>query len=376
MEMHADDAFTIAFDYASGATAERVQNPLWQITELLFGARMRKSIVIVKDFGLRIVNTAIEDRSKEVATGDAASAKSGKEYNNSKDNEKLNEISGSLIQSLLDSIGDKQMVADAALNYLSAGACSQLAILPRLWPRPIHKCPLINPPPGRDTTAQSLTWTFHLLLQHRYAYAKIRNEVHQVLLSSSSTTLNPSLLNPTALPYTHAVFLESLRLYPPIPFEIKQVQPVTGATLPDGTHLPRNTIVVWSPWAMNRARSTWPPPSANSNNTTKPDDDTESFRPERWLTTTGTTTTVITKSAAEFPVFNGGPRLCLGKTMAMLIAVQTIAAVVWTFDFVPAYEGRERRSKSSLTLPMDGGLPVVVKVRSRAVGAGREEDDC
>lgn len=78
----------------------------------------------------------------------------------------------------------------------------------------------------------------------------------------------------------------------------------------------------------------------------------------------------MTKSAAEFPVFNGGPRLCLGKSMATLIAVQTIAAVVWTFDFVPAYEGRERPSKSSLTLPMAGGLPVFVKVRSRGVDNG------
>lgn len=105
---------------------------------------------------------------------------------------------------------------------------------------------------------------------------------------------------------------------------------------------------------MNRSHLTWGADAA-------------SFRPERWLLGPGGGG-LLTKPAAEFPVFNGGARLCLGKSMAALIAVQIIAAVVWTFDFVPAYEGRERRSKSSLTLPMEGGLPVFVKVRNRGVG--------
>lgn len=96
--------------------------------------------------------------------------------------------------------------------------------------------------------------------------------------------------------------------------------------------------------------------------------DAATFRPERWLLPGPSGSGVLSKPAAEFPVFNGGVRLCLGKSMATLIAVQTIAAVVWTFDFVPAYEGRERSSKSSLTLPMDGGLPVFVKVRNRGSG--------
>lgn len=110
--MHADDDFTLAFDYASGATAERVQNPLWPITEVFLGSKMRKSIATVKAFGKRIVDSAVEDREKGIksTTGSATPG-----------NGKLDDISGTLIQSLLDCLGDKQMVADAALNYLSAG---------------------------------------------------------------------------------------------------------------------------------------------------------------------------------------------------------------------------------------------------------------
>ena len=221
-------------------------------------------------------------------------------------------------------------------------------------------------------------------MHHRYALAKIRQEVQQALQNrtapaqpvgaSATPTLlpvDPTLFTPASMPYTLAIFNEVLRLYPPIPFEIKQTQSAT--TLPDGTFLPGGSVVVWCPWAMNRSRLTW-------------GDDADEFRPERWLLAAGDVeekkggaglppqqrAAVMQKSASEFPVFNGGARLCLGRKMAELIAVQVIATVAWTFEFVPAYEGRERASKSSLTLPMEGGLPVFVKVRSRG---GRDGDD-
>jgi hypothetical protein len=61
----------------------------------------------VKAFGSVIVSNAIQTRqSKDKAT---------------EHDPLLGDTSGSLINSLLDSIDDQQMVADAALNYLSAG---------------------------------------------------------------------------------------------------------------------------------------------------------------------------------------------------------------------------------------------------------------
>lgn len=365
MEMHADDDFTLAFDYASGAAAERVQNPLWRVTEVFLGARLRKSIAIVKTYGKQIVDTAIQNRES------SAKGASGPP-NPPESDEKLDKISGSLIQSLLDSIGDRGIVADSALNYLSAGILAPL--LPGSDQEPDANS---HPHSGRDTTAQALTWTFHLLMHHRYTLAKIRQEVQQALetargdattttsSSAAPTTptlhplpVDPTLFTPASMPYTLAIFNESLRLYPPIPFEIKQTMSPT--TLPDGTFLPQGSVVVWCPWAMNRSRLTW-------------GEDADEFRPERWLVagSVGERAAVMQKSASEFPVFNGGARLCLGKKMAELIAVQVIATVAWTFEFVPAYEGRERASKSSLTLPMEGGLPVFVKVRSRG---GRDDD--
>ncbi|KAI2468665.1 cytochrome P450 [Annulohypoxylon bovei var. microspora] len=318
MEMHADDDFAAAFDYASGVTTERFQNPLWAITEPFTGFLFRRALQTIRTFGHKIVKSAATTSEK---TRDTCSGPESASH-------KLDEVSGSLIQSLLDVFGDDQkLVSDAALNYLSA---------------------------GRDTVAQALTWCMYLLIQHRFVAGKVRNEVlaslediQEPFITANDNgheKVNSTMFTPTSLPYTMATFYETLRLYPPIPFEIKQCEKAT--TLPDGTFLPEKSIAFWCTWAMNRSKTSW-------------GDDAESFKPERWLTEDGK---LITKSAAEFPVFNGGPRLCLGKRMAELLAVQVIATMVLLFDFMPSYEG-ERISKSSLTLPMKGGLPCLVKPR-------------
>lgn len=316
MEMHADDDFTVAFDYASGATTERFQNPLWFVKEHFTGSKFREALHTIRTFGYKIVDNAANSNTKK--QGDHTPGLTP---------DRLDEVSGSLIQSLLEVFGDnREIVSDSALNYLSA---------------------------GRDTVAQALTWCIYLLMQHEFIIDEIRNEVRTLLdntqeplLSSDNKgSINSSILTPSSLPYTMATFYETLRLYPPIPFEIKQCEKST--TLPDGTFLPEKSIVFWCTWAMNRSKINW-------------GDDADSFRPERWLTEDGK---LITKSAAEFPVFNGGPRLCLGKRMAEILAAQVIPTMVLMFDFTPAYGG-ERVSKSSLTLPMKGGLPCLVKSKA------------
>lgn len=178
----------------------------------------------------------------------------------------------------------------------------------------------------------------------------IRQEVSAVLQQSQhqdSANIDTATFRLTSMPYVMAVFYETLRLYPPVPFELKECEQAT--TLPDGTFLPKHAILVWCTWAMNRSRLTW-------------GEDADIFRPERWLENGA----LISKTAYEYPVFNGGPRTCLGKKMAELVAVQVIATLVSKFDFKPV-DNRERISKNSLTLPMEGGLPCYVKSFSESI---------
>ena len=208
---------------------------------------------------------------------------------------------------------------------------------------------------------------------------RIRLELETTFPNGFSLPLNFDRLLPSSLPYTNAVFNESLRLYPPVPIEIKEC---TAATeFPDGTLLPKGGLVMWIPWAMGRSRNIW-------------GDDVEQFRPERWLLpqneraecqanecSNGEAVAIekeslklISKSAFEFPVFNGGPRSCLGKKMAEVLAVAVMTKLVSSYDFVEIFEEerhitsvyevrKERISQNSLTLPMAGGLPCYVRRR-------------
>lgn len=188
-----------------------------------------------------------------------------------------------------------------------------------------------------------------------------QEEIITELLSSFAKAdhelpLSFDTVQPSYLPYTAAAFNESLRLYPPVPIELKES--TTDTTFPDGTWLPTGSVVMWATWAMGRSKNIW-------------GNDADDFRPERWLIAgeEDQPFTLRSMSTFEFPVFNGGPRACLGKRMAELLAVHIIASLIWRYDFAEAFDrgtiagerAKERRSQNSLTLPMEGGLPCYVR---------------
>jgi len=313
MDMPASLPFSKSFDFASGKIGERFQNPFWQVTELLLGAPLRRAVSEVKTFGDSIVSAAVKKRG----SGEEPAKRT------------TDPLQTNLINALLDHIDDHKVVADAAMNYLSA---------------------------GRDTTAQSLTWTFYLLMRHPEARQKITNE----LQATENLPLSFETIQSSILPYTAAVFNESLRLYPPVPVELKECTSPT--TFPDGTWLPKGAVVMWTTWAMGRSKNIW-------------GEDADDFRPERWLIDVkdGEAQTLRIMGAFEWPVFNGGPRSCLGKRMAELLAVYVIVELVLRFDFeeilerrpTPEEAPRERHSQNSLTLPMEGGLPCYIRRKLR-----------
>ena len=109
MDMPASLPFSKSFDFASGATAERFQNPFWKLKEVFFGAPLRKAVFEIKAFGHRIVSAAVHKRQEGRGSSTYDTVKNADPLRNN------------LINSLLDNIDDHQMVADAAMNYLSAG---------------------------------------------------------------------------------------------------------------------------------------------------------------------------------------------------------------------------------------------------------------
>lgn len=107
MDMPATLPFSKAFDFASGAIGERFQNPFWKLKEFIIGTPLRKAVAEVKSFGDTIVSRAVRQRQDAKHIPDFA--------------EGLGPPPRNLIHSLLDHIDDRRVVADAAMNYLSAG---------------------------------------------------------------------------------------------------------------------------------------------------------------------------------------------------------------------------------------------------------------
>ena len=198
-------------------------------------------------------------------------------------------------------------------------------------------------------------------MRHPKHTHNIRTELQTTFSNSDPSQPLPlsfDTVQASSLPYTMAVFNETIRLYPPVPFELKECTAPT--TFPDGTWLPKGTVVLWVPWSLGRSALIW-------------GEDSTEFKPQRWLqyTDDGKPPALMTKTAYEFPVFNAGPRTCLGKRMAELLAVYVIASLVWEYDFEEIMDlkrggcgvGKDRISENSLTLPMKGGLPCLVRRR-------------
>ena len=108
MDIPSSLPFSKAFDFASGAIGDRFQNPFWKVKEFIWGQPLRRAVSEVKDFGSAIVHSAAEKRAKPQS---CIKGQRGQ----------IEILRTNLIDSLLDHITDKAVVADAAMNYLSAG---------------------------------------------------------------------------------------------------------------------------------------------------------------------------------------------------------------------------------------------------------------
>lgn len=157
----------------------------------------------------------------------------------------------------------------------------------------------------------------------------------------SATQKCPTFNQLREMHYLHAAVHESLRLFPPVQFDSKFSY--ADDVLPDGTIVAGGTRVTYHPYAMGRMESIW-------------GHDCAEFNPERWLENG------VFKQANPFkyPVFQAGPRVCLGKEIA-LVEIKTVAlSLLRKFDIQVAMEDPALKFGPGITATIRGGLPVVV----------------
>ncbi|GMF30294.1 unnamed protein product [Phytophthora fragariaefolia] len=196
---------------------------------------------------------------------------------------------------------------------------------------------------GRDTTAECLTYSFYAIARHPRIQNRIVEELESTKARIGPTHSTFTFDEVKKLKYLEAVVFEAVRLYPALPFNVKNA--VKDDYLPDGTFVPAGADVVYSPWFMGRNGALW-------------GGDSLEFRPERWLEMKKR------PSAFEFPAFQAGPRICLGMNMAVLEAKLFLATTLSRFHVTIAPgESHERGYVLKSGLFMNGGLPLKMTPR-------------
>ena len=197
---------------------------------------------------------------------------------------------------------------------------------------------------GHETVSDSMTWALYLLLSHPAIYGKICSEAILVLGNKP-----PELSCLAGLCLTTMVFQEAMRLYP-------SAWGFVRVALQDdvicGYRVTAGALVMLSPYVVHRDSQIWERP--------------ESFEPERFLPNE----IAQRHRFAWFP-FSGGPRLCVGLTLAMLEAQITLSMLARAveLELVP---GQSARPLPGLSLKPEGGIWVRARARNESVTGSLE----
>ncbi|KAH6781585.1 hypothetical protein C2S52_001655 [Perilla frutescens var. hirtella] len=199
---------------------------------------------------------------------------------------------------------------------------------------------------GRDTTSAALTWFFWLLSNNPEVEAEILREINEKSEAAAVSAYDEA----KDMVYTHASLCEGMRLYPPVAVDTKEA--MNDDVLPDGTVVKKGVRISYHPYAMGRVERVW-------------GEDWAEFRPSRWLERAvggGEKWRFVTRDSFTYPVFQAGPRICLGKEMAFLQMKRVVGGVLRRFRVVPVVA--EPVYVTDLTAKMKGGFPVRIEERN------------
>ncbi|CAB3260866.1 unnamed protein product, partial [Arctia plantaginis] len=143
-----------------------------------------------------------------------------------------------------------------------------------------------------NTSAVGLCFTICLLAQYPDVQEKVFQELQGVFGDSDRQVVFEDL---PRLKYLEGVLRESLRLYPPGPLIVREIN--EDIKLPSGVTLKKGCGFFVNIWGTNRNPLYW-------------GEDAELFRPERFLDG-------HSRHPAAFLSFSHGPRNCMGYQYAM-----------------------------------------------------------
>ncbi|KAJ7165554.1 cytochrome P450 monooxygenase pc-3 [Mycena crocata] len=258
----------------------------WPLMEF-WSDRVKPHRKVIDDFIEPIFNEELErKKAKQQQTG------------------KDDEDEGSFLSHLVEATENKGVIRDAIFNILIA---------------------------GRDTTAATLTFGIYMLAEHPEIMERLRNEI----FSTVGSLRMPTYDDIRTMKYLRAFLNETLRLYPPVPFDSRMTKNATiWPALKPGDkplYVTARTRCRYSVFLMHRRTDLWGP-------------DALKFDPDRFLDER--VRKYLTPNPFIFLPFNAGPRICLGQQFAYNSASFFLIRLLQNFgDFSLAPDAQPESTK-------------------------------
>ena len=189
---------------------------------------------------------------------------------------------------------------------------------------------------GHDTTATSLAWVIHRLLQNPDVLATARAEVASVI-GSGPHPPRPTAEQVAEFSYLDAVIKETARLNPVVPITVRHLE--QGMHI-GGYDLPAGAIAAPCIYLTHRRPELWPNP--------------EEFNPERFV--------ARRVDPYTFFPFGGGVRYCLGAAFATYEMKMVLARILSRVTLRPDPGHTVRTERRGITFVPSGGVPVIRSV--------------
>jgi len=185
---------------------------------------------------------------------------------------------------------------------------------------------------GHETTAQTLSWIFYHLAKEKKINQKVRNEAAKILDGRL-----PSLNDLSQLIYTKQVIDEGLRCYPPIWALVRR--PLHNDDI-NGIKITASSNVLINIYGMHHHPGYWATPDV--------------FNPAHF-----DAASAQSRHQFAYIPFGGGPRLCLGRSFAVMVMQVVVSRLSQCFEFsIP--DGYVAQIEPNITLRAKDGIQLVV----------------
>lgn len=191
---------------------------------------------------------------------------------------------------------------------------------------------------GHETTGTTLSFL--------WAHVARRPEVQEALYQEASSWGDQ--IDLSNMPYTEAVWKETLRLYPAVPILDRLAVEETQL---GGYRIPAGANILWSPYVLQRSKKYWPHRR-----------DPNGFDPAAFLNDPP-------PMPGTYIPFGTGPRMCMGKALADMEALTIVSMFSRAFRLESTQTG-DVAMRTLVTLRPEGGVPVRLTRRLPSSGSG------